>query len=59
MRLALLNDKVIGKKLGMPIFSSEGIIILSQGTVLTERIIERLRQIGVGTVYIDNETLKK
>lgn len=54
MRLAVLNDKVIGKKLEMPIFSSEGTTILSKGSVLTEKIIARLRQMGVGTVYIND-----
>lgn len=59
MRLAVLNDKVIGKKIEMPVFSSEGITILSKGAVLTEKIIARLRQMGVGTVYINDENYEE
>jgi HD-GYP domain-containing protein (c-di-GMP phosphodiesterase class II) len=59
VRLAVLNDKVIGKKLEMPIFSSEGTTILSKGSVLTEKIIARLRQMGVGTVYINDENYEE
>lgn len=56
MRLAVLNDKVIGRKLEMPIFSSEGTVILNKGSVLSEKIIIRLRQMGVGTAYINDDS---
>ena len=56
MRLAKLNDKIIGLKLEMPVFSSEGITILSKDSFLTERIITRLKQLGIRTVYIVDES---
>jgi len=55
MKLALLNDKIIGRQLEMPIFSAEGIIILNTGYVLTSQIISRLKSMSVGTVYIDDK----
>lgn len=54
MRLSLLNEKAVGKKLAMPIYTSEGSIMLNSGVELTEKIVTRLRQLGVGTVYIDD-----
>ena len=56
MRLAQLNDKIIGRKLEMPVFSSEGTTILSKDSFLTERIITRLKQLGIRTVYIVDES---
>jgi len=55
MRLVVLNNKIVGEKLEMPIFSSEGVNILSKGAVLTERIISKLKELGVGTVYISDD----
>jgi len=54
MRLSLLNEKAIGKELAMPIYTAEGTIMLNNGAELTEKIIDRLRKLGVGTVYIND-----
>lgn len=54
MKLALLNDKIIGHKLEMPIYSSEGTTILNKGFNLTSSIISRLKSMGVGTVYVSD-----
>lgn len=54
MKLALLNDKIIGHELQRPIYSSEGMIILNKGYTLTSQIISRLKAMGIGTVYIDD-----
>jgi len=54
MKLALLNDKIVGHKLEMPIYSSEGTIILNKGYILTSNIISRLKSMGIGTLYVSD-----
>lgn len=55
MPLCAVNEKIIGKKLKYPIYSSEGIVILNKGVALTKNMIDRLKQTGIGTVYVEDE----
>lgn len=55
MRLVLLNDKQLGKILANTIYSKGGVIFIKAGVMLTENIIERLKQIGVITAYIEDD----
>lgn len=44
-----------GNVLARPIAGRNGITILEQGTVLNTRYIKRLHELGISTVYLDNE----
>lgn len=52
MRLVHINLLQPGMKLGKRIFSEEGLVLLSEGVELTSRLIARLKELGIGYVYI-------
>jgi HD-GYP domain-containing protein (c-di-GMP phosphodiesterase class II) len=41
-------------KLGKKIYNENGMVLLSEGVELTPRLIERLGQVGIGYVYIED-----
>jgi hypothetical protein len=47
-----------GMKLLRPVTDKNGMILLSEGTVLTEKWIERIQDMAVEAVYIDGPTLR-
>jgi HD-GYP domain-containing protein (c-di-GMP phosphodiesterase class II) len=55
MRLAKLDDELINKKLAVSIKTKEGKKLISEGAVLTDRIIERLVNSGLNAVYIEDD----
>ncbi|WP_434751999.1 HD-GYP domain-containing protein [Paenibacillus amylolyticus] len=54
MRLVHINLLQPGMKLGKRIFSEEGLVLLSEDVELTSRLIERLKDLGIGYVYIQD-----
>lgn len=54
MRLAVLNEKVVGKDLAVPIYTQSGMIYLNRGATISERNVEQIKKIGINTVYIDD-----
>ena len=54
MRLAVLNEKVVGKKLAVPIYTQAGMVYMNKGYVLSERNVDQIKKIGVNTVYIED-----
>ncbi|KRQ85811.1 Ribonuclease Y [Caloramator mitchellensis] len=52
MRLAILNNNLEGEKIAYTIYNEDGIMFLKSGTQLTQRIIKRLQDMGINTVYI-------
>jgi HD-GYP domain-containing protein (c-di-GMP phosphodiesterase class II) len=54
MKLTVLNEKVIGKDLAVPIYTQSGMIYLNSGTTISERNIEQIKKIGINTIYIDD-----
>lgn len=52
MRLVHINLLQPGMKLGKRIYSEEGLVLLSEDVELTSRLIGRLKDLGVGYVYI-------
>lgn len=56
MRLSVLNEKLIGKKLAVPIYSQSGMIYLNSGLIFSKRSIEQIKHLGINTVYIDDDT---
>ncbi|CAI6021462.1 hypothetical protein PAECIP112173_00267 [Paenibacillus sp. JJ-100] len=54
MRLVHINLLQPGMKLGKRIFSEEGLVLLSEDVELTSRLITRLKDLGIGYVYIQD-----
>ena len=54
MRLAVLNEKIVGKELAVPIYTQSGMIYLNAGSILNEKSIERIKKIGINIVYIED-----
>ncbi|MBH1939980.1 HD domain-containing protein [Mobilitalea sibirica] len=55
MRLAKLDEDLTHKKLAISIKSKDGRKLISEGAVLSGRIIERLRESGLTAVYIEDD----
>lgn len=55
MRLAKLDEGIENKKLAVSIKSKDGKKLINEGAVLTERVIERLKNSGFAAVYIEDE----
>jgi putative nucleotidyltransferase with HDIG domain len=54
MRLLSIRQARPGMKLGRTIFTEDGKVLLGNGMTLTERLIERLIQSGIDSIYIDD-----
>lgn len=50
-----VSDLVPGLEIGEAVITEDGTVALSEGTVLTASLIERLRQWGILTVYVRRE----
>ncbi|OLN21543.1 hypothetical protein BTO30_14215 [Domibacillus antri] len=55
MRLISLDRYQTGMKLGKPIYNEKGKVLLTQGTELTDKLIEKLQKYNISTVYIEDE----
>jgi putative nucleotidyltransferase with HDIG domain len=55
MRLISISRCQSGMVLAQPIFTDQGAMLLNSDMVLTDNIIERLKQKGVSTLYIRDE----
>lgn len=47
-----INDLIPGMKLAEPVNNESGIVLLSEGTELSTSIIERIKTIGIPSVFI-------
>ncbi len=56
MRLVRLDRCQSGIKLGRAIYSEKGKILLSKGTKLTDSFINRLKNLNIYSVYIEDES---
>nr|WP_295971882.1 HD domain-containing phosphohydrolase [uncultured Bacillus sp.] len=55
MRLVATATVAVGTKLGKPIYNEKGKILVNKGVALNERILKRLRQMGITFIYIDDQ----
>lgn len=55
MRLAKLDEGIENSKLAISIKSKDGKKLINEGTIFTERIIERLKNSGFSAVYIEDD----
>lgn len=44
MRLAVLNEKIVGKDLAVPIYTQSGMIYLNRGATISERNVEQIKK---------------
>lgn len=51
-----VNDLVPGLEIGKAVITEDGTVALSEGTILTTSLIERLRQWGILTVHVCRES---
>lgn len=58
MRLELINRVAEGEVLGRSILSSDGKVLLRAGITLTSQYINKLMELGVFYVYIDDDRLE-
>ncbi|WP_019912187.1 HD-GYP domain-containing protein [Paenibacillus sp. HW567] len=54
MRLVSVNRLQAGMKLGKKIYNDEGLVLLADGVELTDALIRRLANIGIGYIYIED-----
>lgn len=54
MRKVDLDDIQTGLKLALPVYNSKNQMLLGQGTSLTAKFINRLKELGYTSVYIDD-----
>lgn len=55
MRLIGINSLKAGDILAMPVCTSNGRVILNSGITITDNYIEKLKQIGIKNIYIEDE----
>jgi hypothetical protein len=52
-------DKIeVGMKLVRPITDKNGMVLLSEGTVLTEKWVERIQDMSIEAIYIDGPSVQ-
>ncbi len=55
MRLLRINQIKGGEKLAHPIYSTSGKVILGAGSIITEAYRNRLKDMGICSLYVDDE----
>jgi hypothetical protein len=55
MSLVKLKDVKIGMKIAKSITNDNGIVLMNEGTTLTDKIIERLGQWGITALHVQDE----
>jgi HD-GYP domain-containing protein (c-di-GMP phosphodiesterase class II) len=56
VKLRILTPKLIGHKIAMPIYMANGVILLNAGNILKEKLIMKLQDLGINTVYIEDDS---
>ncbi|WP_069649826.1 HD-GYP domain-containing protein [Caloranaerobacter ferrireducens] len=55
MRLYKVDEKIINKRIAVPIKSQDGRKLISEGTQISERLLKRLKDFGLNAVYIEDD----
>lgn len=55
-RIALTRAKA-GMVLAQAVYRPDGLMLMGEGIILTDALIERIRQVGVGTVFVEGNPL--
>ncbi|WP_315068111.1 HD domain-containing protein [uncultured Clostridium sp.] len=54
MKLVVVKEELIGEVLANPIYTENGILFLNKGNKISQKLIMKLREIGVSTIYIED-----
>jgi hypothetical protein len=54
MKLVVINDKLIGQSLAVPIYNTNGMLYMNKGLVLDTISINRIKKLGITTLYIED-----
>lgn len=52
MKFVVINDKLVGNTLAIPIYNTNGILYMNKGTELSLMAISRIKKMGLSTLYI-------
>lgn len=55
MKLIGINMLKAGEKLGYPIYTASGKVVLNAGSIITEAYLNRLKSLSISTIYIDDD----
>lgn len=55
MRLVILSNNIIGKKLEVPIYNAKGMLYLNKGIELQQKHVKNIKTLGINTVYIQDD----
>lgn len=55
MRLVIISNNIIGKKLEIPIYNAKGMLYLNKGIELQQKHIKNIKALGINTVYIQDD----
>lgn len=58
MRRILLENITPGMKLAKPLYTAEGIVLLNAGIELTKRFVNRLKELEVTYIYVEDDLTK-
>lgn len=58
MRIATVKSLKDGDFIAMPIFNNDGIVILNAGVAVSNLIIQKMKQLGIDKVYIEDDRFK-
>lgn len=57
MRLYKVDERIINKRIAIPIKSQDGRKLVSAGTQVTERLLGRLKSFGLNAIYIEDDNI--
>ncbi len=52
MRTAEISDEIIGRRIASPVYSKDGYLLLSQGSIVNDKILSKLEHHAISTVKI-------
>ncbi|MBE6066713.1 MAG: HD domain-containing protein [Clostridium lundense] len=54
MKLVIVNEKLVDKVLGNPIYTENGMLFANKGNTISSAVIKRLKSMGITTIYIED-----
>lgn len=58
MRLAKLDENLLNKKLANDIKTVDGKKLIQKGAVISQRLLDRLKNVGLNAVYIEDKNIQ-
>ncbi|MDM8533757.1 HD-GYP domain-containing protein [Clostridiaceae bacterium HSG29] len=55
MRFVVLSSNIINEKIARPIMNNKGQVLIARNTVITKKILRKLQQLGITSIYIVSE----